>query len=93
VVDHLNLITYSVSYDNRLGSKMQERLKCNSQTVLPTAANARFNIIMQFTQLKPAAGTLSRYYHNGISLVTESQKHRITESQNVRGWKRPPWVI
>jgi len=23
----------------------------------------------------------------------ESQNHRITESQNGRGWKRPLWVI
>jgi len=28
-----------------------------------------------------------------ISLVLQSQNHRITESQNVRGWKGPLWVI
>jgi len=26
-------------------------------------------------------------------LITESQNHRITESQNSRGWKGPLWVI
>lgn len=48
---------------------MQEKLKCNSQTVLQTAANDGFNIIMELTQLKPAADTLSHYHHNGILLV------------------------
>jgi len=25
--------------------------------------------------------------------ITESKNHRITESQNVRGWKGPLWVV
>jgi len=25
--------------------------------------------------------------------LSENQRHRITESQNGRGWKRPLWVI
>ena len=54
---------------NRLGSTMQEKLKCNSQSVLQTAANDEFNITMELTQLKPTAETLSSYYHNGILLV------------------------
>jgi len=28
-----------------------------------------------------------------MSLFTESQNHRITESQNGKGWKGPLWII
>jgi len=28
-----------------------------------------------------------------LEAVTESQNHRITQSQNGRGWKGPQWVI
>ena len=42
--------------------------------------------------------TLYNYLKDGCSEVgvvvfTESQNHRITESQNVRGWKGHLWVI
>lgn len=50
---------------------MQEKLKCNSQSCnsLQTEANGGFNIIIELTHLKAAAGTLSRCYHSSILLV------------------------
>jgi len=51
------------------------------------------NQLRWLLQTSSAAILLPFILSTPISAVTESQNHRITESQNSRGWKGPLWVI
>lgn len=52
-----------MNYDNRLSST--RKIKVHLTECIATDG---FDIIKELTQLKPAAGTLSHCYHNGIFL-------------------------